>query len=232
MKIQDLDFTVAGVLAPVDNPDLYGDMGPDGLAYIPMMSSPQAQRMRFMPQITFMAKDDASIRAAVAELQSYFDATYGAKKVTVTARADQADQNRRRLMGVFTVILLLAGSGLLIASINILNLMVARVLRRTKAIGISVAIGASKASIFTAYLWESLLLGITGGVFGIGMSFVFSGLLQRIIDSSGMRIGSIGLDLPMIGTALGLTLAVNLIFGIYPAYRASRTNVVDALRAD
>jgi putative ABC transport system permease protein len=232
IKILDIDFKVIGVLAPIENANMYGDMSPDSLAYVPLKSSPQFARMRFLNQITYMAKDEASIRSAVSQLQSFFDASYGAKKITVSARVDQVDQNRQRMMSVFAVILLLAGSGLLIASINILNLMVARVLRRTKSIGISVAIGASKAGIFASYLWESLILGIVGGVLGIGMAFLFSGVLQGILNSGPGRLGSVGLSFPMVGIALILTICVNLIFGIYPAFQASRTNVVDALRAD
>ena len=83
--------------------------------------------------------------------------------------------------GIYIIIALFASIGLVIAVINILNLMLARVLRRVKSIGLSIALGSSKQGVFSQFLLEAVVLGFLGAGLGIGLSFGLMKLLTRLI---------------------------------------------------
>lgn len=74
---------------------------------------------------------------------------------------------------------MLASVGLVIAVINILNLMLARVLKRTKAVGLSMALGSSRGQVFRQFMLEAVVLGLAGSVLGIALSFAFAELLKK-----------------------------------------------------
>lgn len=130
------------------------------------------------------------------------------------------------------------------AAMNILNLMLARITRQKKNIGIMMAIGASRFDIFKLFLTESLALGAMGGVVGCFIAFLLSWLLQLLLNPDGVGGGGPQLDVirgagpeinvtfSIMAVALLLTLILNAVFGIYPAYKASRIEPTDALRSD
>ncbi len=129
--------------------------------------------------------------------------------------------------GFFAKIIgLFASIGLLIAVLNILNLFLARVLRRTPQIGISKALGASAASVFAQFLWEAFLLGVAGAVVGIGLSFLMVKPLQGLTGSE------LVVETSAVGIGIGIALATSLLFGVYPAYQAAKIDPVEALRTE
>ena len=140
---------------------------------------------------------------------------------------DYMKEGLRELRSLATGILVLTSTGLIIASINILNLMLARVLRRTRAIGISAALGAGRRDAFRESLAEALVLGICGGMLGLPLSFVLAKLMSRI--TQGLTV-SVGLTGVLAGTAS--CIAASVLFGLYPAYLAARVIPADALRGD
>ena len=122
---------------------------------------------------------------------------------------------------------LAASLGLLIAAINILNLMMARVLRRTKEIGILVALGSSRRSIFSTFLWEAMLMGLFGALLGFGISIVGEKIVTSLLEYFPINI-----DYRVFLSAVGISGFISLLFGIYPALHGARVNPVDALRTD
>lgn len=143
---------------------------------------------------------------------------------TVTNLAKQKE-NLNNILNIFTIILSSVGAiSLLVASLNIMNVMLVSVTERTREIGIKKAIGATKKNIITEFLSESAILSLIGCICGI-----FSGM---IISSLGAL--ALGLTLRprtdiMIYTMI-LSLATGIIFGIYPAVKAASLKPVDALR--
>ncbi|MGE5551229.1 MAG: ABC transporter permease [Bacteroidota bacterium] len=182
--------------------------------------------------LTFAVRDSDMLRPAVNQLKDYFQRKYGPGTVAIASSLDWIERDKRQIVPVLTVIGFMAGCGLLIAALNILNLMVARVLRRTRSIGISAALGASRRTIFQTYLYESLLLGASRGILGLGAAYGLTGLLRGILTRGDTGGPDMNLTWQVLAIAALTTLAVNLIFGVYPAYRAARTNPVDALRMD
>lgn len=125
------------------------------------------------------------------------------------------------------IAVLAASLGLLIAAINILNLMLARMLRRTKEIGVLVALGSTRMGILYSFLWEALLLGIFGALLGFVLSLVGKNILVSMLGDFPVKV-----DYRVFLSAIGISGLVSLLFGVYPAIEASKINPVDALRTD
>jgi putative ABC transport system permease protein len=122
------------------------------------------------------------------------------------------------------VVILIAAVSLFVAGIGIMNVMFVSVKERTKEIGIRKACGATSQSILIQFALEAVMLSTFGGIIGLGLI----GLLVLVLGNA----LSFGLIFPTWLILLGLvfSFAVGVVFGIVPAYRASKMKVVDALR--
>ncbi|MEK6984518.1 MAG: ABC transporter permease [Nanoarchaeota archaeon] len=135
------------------------------------------------------------------------------------------------LFAVQLFVYIIAAISLAVGGIGIMNTMYTSVLERTKEIGIMKSIGARNSAIFVIFFVESGLLGMIGGLIGIllGVGFAYGvSALGRILLGSELIQASISLFL--IFGALIFSFALGTLFGVLPAYRASRLNPVDSLR--
>ena len=121
----------------------------------------------------------------------------------------------------------IAGISLLVGGIGIMNIMLVTVTERTREIGIRMAIGASRASIILQFLIEAAVICAVGGIIGLAVSvlgtLVAGKLIMDIVltPSVGMTIG-----------AVAFSVVLGIVFGLYPAVKASSLQPVEALRAD
>ena len=145
-----------------------------------------------------------------------------------------------------TIELLLAGIAaisLLVAGIGIMNIMIVSLMERTREIGILKALGMKNRTVLLIFLTETIIIGLIGSVIGIvvGWSLAFmagrSGVLSGMVPFGvGRRAGAVGISIiPMLTPtvllgALAFGIMVSVIFGLYPAWRASKLNPVEALR--
>ena len=103
-----------------------------------------------------------------------------------------------------------------------MNIMLVSVTERTREIGLRKALGARRSDILNQFLFEAIMLSLAGGIIGIILGLVASFILSKFFISD-VTPWSILL-------AFGFSVAVGVIFGIAPAYRASRLSPIDALR--
>ncbi len=126
---------------------------------------------------------------------------------------------------IFSIVLgSIAAISLLVGGIGIMNIMLATVSERTREIGIRRALGARKRDIITQFLSETLLLTLAGGVLGILLGLAIPLLVTRLGDMPTV-ITSSSLIL-----AFGISAAVGVTFGLYPAYRAANMDPIESLR--
>ncbi len=131
----------------------------------------------------------------------------------------------RRTKRIFSIVLgSIAAISLLVGGIGIMNITLATVLERTREIGIRRAMGAKRRHIVFQFLTETLLLALFGGLLGIALGIVAPYLVQRF---AGMRTIVTVWSLML---AFGISAAVGVVFGIYPAYRAAHMDPIEALR--
>ena len=118
----------------------------------------------------------------------------------------------------------IASVSLLVGGIGIMNIMLVSVTERTKEIGIRMAIGAKASDIRIQFLIESFLLSIIGGIVGVLLGI----LGAKIVDLTGAM--TVAISSGSIALSLGFSGAIGVLFGYYPAYKASLLNPIDALR--
>ena len=117
----------------------------------------------------------------------------------------------------------ISGISLVIGGIVVMNIMMVSVTERTREIGIRKSIGAKRRHILAQFLFESVMLTMSGGIVGVTIGFVIARVLGGQID---MEIDPSGLA---IFAGLGVSTGIGLIFGIYPAMKAARLDPIKAL---
>lgn len=120
----------------------------------------------------------------------------------------------------------IAGISLLVGGIGIMNIMLVSVIERTREIGIRKAVGASRGSILMQFLIEALVLSLLGGLIGLGISYLIVWGLSAVLQAS----YTVPAYIVMI--SLGFSIFVGVIFGLYPANKASKLHPIEALRAE
>ncbi|MCI2107016.1 MAG: ABC transporter permease [Intestinimonas sp.] len=140
---------------------------------------------------------------------------------TYQDQSDEQSKIQQRFLGGIAAISLLVGG------IGIMNIMLVTVTERTREIGIRKAIGAERRSIIAQFLIEAAMICLIGGLIGIAVGYVGTLIICKksfdfiMLPTPGITLG-----------AFGISVALGIIFGLYPAVKASALQPVDALRAD
>jgi len=134
--------------------------------------------------------------------------------------------NRPALLVVSGAVVLV----LLIACGNIANLMLARMRERQREIAMRSALGADRRRIVRQLLVESIVLSTLGGLAGVGLAFLCTPVILRLIGDSVPRAADAGVDLHVLTFSLLLSCAAGLVFGIVPAIVSSRTDLLSTMK--
>jgi putative ABC transport system permease protein len=167
---------------------------------------------------------------AQAEVTSILRAKHG---LTGTQTNDFMVQNQTQLVEsvaetaqTFSILLgSIASISLVVGGIGIMNIMLVSVTERTREIGIRKAVGARKRDILAQFLVEAISLSLLGGLIGVGVGIGGAKVVTPLLGATRAVVTS-----ESVALALGVSLAVGLFFGIYPAARAAALNPMEALR--
>jgi ABC-type antimicrobial peptide transport system permease subunit len=122
------------------------------------------------------------------------------------------------------LLLVVAFISLVVGGVGIMNIMLVSVTERTKEIGLRMAVGARARDILRQFLVEAILLCVLGGALGIGLGRGGSFLVRKLLSWQTEA------SLPAIAASVAVSVAVGVIFGYYPAWKASRLDPIEALR--
>ena len=133
-----------------------------------------------------------------------------------------------QITGTFTLLLgAIGGISLLVGGIGIMNIMLVTVNERTREIGIRKAVGARRRDIMWQFLIESIALTGIGGLGGIALGWAITRVVQSVPQAQGLQL----LITPgTVAIAVGVSVGIGLVFGLYPAMRAARLHPIQALR--
>jgi len=128
--------------------------------------------------------------------------------------------------GTFTTLLAsIAAISLVVGGIGIMNIMLVSVTERTREVGLRKAVGAKRGDILLQFLAEAVVLSGIGGLIGVGLGIVAAQIITPMLGGTQALVTAQSVLL-----AVGVSLAIGVFFGLYPANRAARLNPIDALR--
>lgn len=203
--------------------------GPSEFTYGPW-GAPDAPADEAIDELQVLPRADANRSAVRRELELLLTEVFGPDQMTVSSPQDLIPEEQRQ---VTLAIAGLASLALLVASLNVLNLFLTRVVRRRRHLALSTALGASRRTVFGQTLLESLVLGLGGGATGIALALAGVRLIENLVlggvpegfFEEGMQLG-VGPAL----AGLAAALAASILFGLYPALAASSQDPAQALR--
>ena len=123
----------------------------------------------------------------------------------------------------------MASLSLLVGGIGIMNIMLVSVTERTREIGLRKALGATNRQVLRQFLTEAIMLTMIGGLIGLLIGVSLAYLVSVVLNYMGYD-WDFAVSLISVVAAIGLSTLIGLVFGYYPAKRASRLNPIDALR--
>ncbi len=218
-----IEYTVIGILEKPENN--FG--GQESNSLIPY--SPPPWDGGEPRELIFAIEDPDNLDAARDQLAAFARRTWG-ERVSVSSN-NVSNDGQIRLMNI--VIAAFVSTALVAASLNIMNLMLARVLKRSHDIGIQRSLGATTNTIIWRFLNEALLLGVLGDLLGIAAGYGLHKIYNNYQRTFyGEQFGFVSSGFSPMTALIGflVALAVSLLFGLYPAIRASKTRIIEALR--
>jgi len=233
IRISGQQFHVIGVLTAKGGTT----SSSDDVVLIPITTA-QTRLMRRMvtgevDSIQVKATSADTVTQAVQQVTNILSLRHGDKvgseDFTVRTQAEILS-TAQSITGVLTIFLGgIAGISLVVGGIGIMNIMLVSVTERTKEIGLRKALGARQRDILGQFLTESALLGLVGGVIGVVVAWLITTAVQAIAAASSTSITpQFGIDSILLATIFSM--AVGVVFGLYPANRAAKLQPVDALR--
>ncbi len=232
VKINGVSYEIIGVLE--ESGSAFANSDSD--VYIPMTTahsrlyndrtrSGDKAVSRIIAQAASEEQTDAAIEQITETIRDQHGIIYTADDdFTIFSQTDLLD-TFDTVTATFTAFLgAVAGISLIVGGIGIMNIMLVSVTERTREIGIRKAIGALRRDILAQFLLESIVLSVLGGTIGILLGWSISAVAAQALDVPTLvTFGNVAL-------ATGFAMAVGVIFGIYPAWRASNLRPIDALR--
>jgi len=151
------------------------------------------------------------------------DTHHGADDFSLVVPSELLAEQRRTQRIFELVMVAIASISLLVGGIGIMNIMLASVLERTREIGVRRAVGARRTEIVRQFLLEATLISCAGGLIGVVAGVVLSWIIGRLAGWTTL------VSLTSIVLAFSVSVAIGLVFGVYPAKKASMLDPVEAL---
>lgn len=227
IRVKNIPFRIIGVLNSKGSGAMGNDQ--DDMVIIPYTTAMErVEGVDYLRMIYVVGKDENGIDRLQSDIENLLRVRHGIKDTNLD---DFNIQNMNSIMetmeettGTLTLFLgAVAAISLVVGGIGIMNIMLVSVTERTREIGVRKALGATYSVIVTQFLIEAVVISLMGGIIGIILGIGSSKLIGM---ASGM---STVISIPTIVMSFAFSMAIGLIFGIYPARKAAKLNPIDAL---
>ena len=218
-------FLVTGVLSEVDDPINFNNVDFDNSLFVNASKLRDLDGSLQIQQINVKGETESDLPALSKKISESLETEKAGDKNFSVAYGSEISHPASSLFSVISGMLtLVAGVSLVVGGIGIMNIMLVSVAERTHEIGIRKAVGASAGNILLQFLFEALILSSLGGLLGLALGYCAAFLVSVVTPFAPY------IDFNILGTTLATSVAIGLIFGIYPAAKAARKNPIDSLR--
>jgi len=192
--------------------------------------------MRLM-NVVARAANPQQLPQEITRLQGILQSTYPKEFLTnfLGGMLLKATPLQRHMLGDLRMALLVLSVAvqflLLIACVNLANLLLARTAQRRKELAVRLALGSSRGRVIRQVILESLLLAVPGGIAGTALAATIAGLLNAFSPLVLSSYPPLALDIPILLFSLFLTIFAALLFGVLPALSSARVTIQEALQA-
>lgn len=215
-------FDIVGVLTHKGSSALGSN---DNRVIIPVTTAQRMLHQTQIMQVFANSQNNDTVQQGVQTLETFlYHKTKSTNDYTIFSQSDLLSTLNTITSTLTTMLGALAGISLLVGGIGIMNIMLVSVTERTREIGIRKAIGAGRGSILVQFLIEAMLISLTGGIIGLILGGIGTALVGKAMNVA------MGISPGVAVLALVFAISVGVIFGLYPANKASKMRPIDALR--
>ena len=199
--------------------------GVDNMILVPLTVAQRGRGTNRVDEVFMKATNKNTVPIVKVTVERIFESKYGEHAVYVWTQQEMLDQLQESTRTMTLMLGAIAGVSLLVGGIGVMNIMLVAVAERTREIGLRMAMGAKRFHVMMQFLFESAMLCSLGGVVGVLFGLFASRMVEKMGAQSSVSPTSIGVP-------FGFAVLVGFVFGVYPAYRASRLVPVEALRSE
>ena len=223
IRISGQDYRIIGVLEKEDQSMMNNS---NDSVYLPLSNAQRLLKQTGITSFYVTAADEESLTEAQNTVDAFLEKKFGSDDSYSILNMSNVLDMIDTVMSTLSLMLGgIAAISLLVGGIGIMNIMLVSVTERTREIGIRKAIGAQRSDITIQFMIESVVISLLGGVAGMALSQLVLTILNAVFTDYHFAISpSVG------GLALGFSVGVGLIFGIYPANKAAKLKPINALR--
>ncbi|HZE68099.1 MAG TPA: ABC transporter permease [Pyrinomonadaceae bacterium] len=230
VRINGNPFRIIGVMEPLGN---FFGQSRDNSIFVPISTFDKYYPDRPFPEVVFFIivrpQSRAMVKSAIDEIT---DILRRRRRVPPSEKNNFGISSQDSLLDVYnqltgaTALVLTAISfvALMIGGIGVMNIMLVSVTERTKEIGVRKAVGATRLNILSQFLIEAVVLTAIGGLAGLAVGELASLLMNKYSPLPAY------VPLWAIGVGVGISAAVGIVFGLWPAWKAARLDPIEALR--
>lgn len=216
-------FTVVGVIDKVNQPLSIFGYNIDQAAFISLAQGQKITNSSTVGQIIVNGGNASSesLRRDIAKILSREHPD--GSDYSISTGDKLASQLSQLINYIAIISFVFAGVTLLISGISIMNIMLVSVIERQREIGIRKAVGATTRNIMGQFIAESFIMSVRGGLIGLALAYIISAII--------LIFCSVSVTFSWSAVIIGflIPVAIGIFFGVYPAYRASRQDIIEAL---
>ena len=226
LTIRGQPFTCIGVIKRQKNPINYNNIDVDNSAIISLDSGKLFnQGVAQIQQINVKATKNTDIQKLKTSIETVIAKNHDNERDTSVLIGEEITQPTSKLFLIMTAVLsAIAGISLIVGGIGIMNIMLVSVAERTREIGLRKAVGATSESIVSQFMIEAFITSALGGIIGLVGGYALAFVISMFLPYDPVLSWQAG------AVALALSIIVGVLFGLYPALKASSKNPIESLR--
>lgn len=222
LRIQSSDYRIIGI---VEDPS----KRPEVLLPVSYMTTEELND--YTPGIMFEAERVEDVPKVRAALDQWRDAAgLTPDEISIVNQETRVEQATRAFLLFRLVMGLIVGISVVVGGVGVMNVLLISVTQRTREIGIRKAVGSRNKDVFIQFLSESLIVSLFGTIVGITTGILFSMAMAPIVQNLTQVEFSPIFSIPTILIILIVTMVIGVVFGTFPAYKASRLDPIESLR--